>query len=322
MTGNRATLSRRGSIIGVAGNAILALMKVFTGFFTGSMAILADGADSTTDILTSVITWISTSVSNKPPDAQHPYGHERADAVASKIVSMVIFFAGAQLAMSSVQKLFTGTSSVRNLTLVITVASISAIAKYLLYRYKLSIGKKIDSSVFIADAMNMKLDILISLSVLGGSVFVGITGLQIVDTIVGLAVSALVIKTSIEIFWETNYELMDGMKPDDNIYKIIFDALKRVPDVYNPHKVRVRKMGYKYLVDLDIEVNPRLTVRKAHFLAKQVEAAIKKDKENVYDVHVHVEPSGNVEDENFGIDSSNEFSHNDDQGQEIDRYSS
>ncbi len=102
MTGNRATLSRRGSIIGVAGNAILALMKVFTGFFTGSMAILADGADSTTDILTSVITWISTSVSNKPPDAQHPYGHERADAVASKIVSMVIFFAGAQLAMSSV----------------------------------------------------------------------------------------------------------------------------------------------------------------------------------------------------------------------------
>ncbi len=315
MNEDRASVARMGSIIGVAGNALLAVIKVFTGFFTGSMAILADGVDSTTDILTSIITWISTSVSSKPPDAQHPYGHERADAVASKIVSMIIFFAGAQLAMSSVQKLFTGESSVENLELVIVVAAISSVTKYFLYRYKMSIGKKIDSSVFVADAMNMKLDIVISLSVLGGSIFVGVTGLQIIDSIVGLVVSALVIKTSIEIFWETNYELMDGLKPGDNVYNIIFEAVERVPGVHNPHKVRVRKMGYKYLVDLDIEVDPRLSVRNAHFLAKQVEAAIKKDQENVYDVHVHIEPSGNVEDENFGIDSSREFGKDTDKDQ-------
>lgn len=307
MTEDRMVLSRRGSIIGVTGNAALAVLKVLTGFFTGSMAILADGVDSTTDILTSVITWISTSVSNKPPDAQHPYGHERADAVASKIVSMVIFFAGAQLAVSSIQKLFSGGSSVENIALVILVAAISSAAKYFLYRYKLGIGKKIDSSVFIADATNMKLDIVISLSVLGGSIFVGITGLQIVDSIVGLAVSALVIKTSIEVFWETNYELMDGLKPGDDIYKVVFDSIERVQGVQNPHKVRVRKMGYKYLVDLDIEVDPDMSVKKAHSLAKKVEASIKEDHKNVYDVHVHVEPSGNVEDENFGIDSSKEF---------------
>ena len=106
MNKDRASIARIGSIFGVIGNAILAVMKLLTGFLTGSVAILADGMDSSTDILTSLITLVSTSVSNKPPDAQHPYGHERADAVASKIVSMVIFFAGAQLAMSSIEALF------------------------------------------------------------------------------------------------------------------------------------------------------------------------------------------------------------------------
>lgn len=303
----RIRLARQGSIVGIVANAVLAVLKILTGFVTGSVAILADGIDSSTDILTSIITLISTSLSRKPPDTEHPYGHERADAVASKIVSMVIFFAGAQLAWNSFERLFAGTTEIENLFLVILVAGISSAGKLLLYRYKLGIGKKIDSSVFVADALNMKSDIIISLSVLAGSIAVRITGLQIIDTVVGLAVSALVIKTAIGLFWETNYELMDGLKPGDDTYSIIFEAIARVPGVKNPHKVRVRKMGYKYLVDLDIEVDPDLTVKKAHALAKNVEKAIITDHDRVYDVHIHIEPSGNIEDENFGIDSVDQF---------------
>lgn len=307
MKTDRTSLARRGSIVGIIGNGILALLKILTGFLTGSVAILADGIDSSTDILTSFITLASTVVSSKPPDAQHPYGHERADAVASKVVSMIIFFAGAQLALSSLEKLFGASSSLDNLPLVVAVALVSSVGKYILYRYKLDVARKIESSVFLADAMNMRMDIIISLSVLGGAIIISFTGIRAIDTLIGLAVSVLVLKTAIGLFWETNYELMDGLKAGDDIYNVIFQAVSKVPGVQNPHKVRVRKMGYKYLVDLDIEVDPTFTVRKAHLLAKEVEKAIMNDHDRVYDVHVHIEPSGNVEEENYGLDSAEQF---------------
>jgi len=162
---NREENAKKGAVIGIVGNALLSALKIITGAFTGSMAITADGLDSATDILTSVITLVSTNLSKKPPDEEHPYGHERAETIASKIISMIIFFAGAQLAIFSMQKLISGKLLVENLPIVLSVAFISSAGKYALYKYKLYIGHKIDSDVFIADAINMKSDIFISLSV-------------------------------------------------------------------------------------------------------------------------------------------------------------
>lgn len=300
---DRSSIAIKGSVVGIVLNSILALMKIITGLSSGSMAILGDGLDSSTDIMTSFITLASTRLASKPPDREHPYGHERAETVASKVVSMIIFFAGGQLAISSIRKLFSESIELTNLWLVLIVAVISILGKYYLYRYKMNIGKKIDSQVFIADALNMRSDIIISLSVLVGILLVLFTGLVWLDAIAGLLVSFIVLKTALDLFLETSNELMDGIPPDAEIYDRVFETLKDIEGVSNPHKVRIRKMGYKYLIDLDIEVSGDMTVNRAHELSVGVEKAIMNTDEKIYDVHVHIEPAGNVENENYGVSS-------------------
>ena len=105
-----------------------------------------------------------------------------------------------------------------------------------------------------------------------------------------------------EIFLEANTELMDGTS-DRGPYQELFAAIEGVPEAGNPHRVRLRKIGSMLVVDLDIEVDPEMSVKKAHDIAVSVEKAIKQSLPDVYDIIVHIEPKGNVEDEKFGLTS-------------------
>jgi len=309
---DRKHVAFRASAISLVANATLSTAKIVIGLLSGSMAVLADGIDSSFDATTSVVTYVSSAIASKPPDRDHPYGHERAETVAAKVIAMLIFFAGAQLALSSFGKLFGDSYRIGRVTLALSVSGLSAVAKYALYRYKKHIGKKIDSSVFIAYALNMRSDVWISGSVFVGLLMVQLTGIVAFDAILGILVSVMIIRTALSVFFETSYELMDGIPAKNPIYQDIFYRLKDVPGVINPHKMRIRKMGSKYLVDLDIEVDPTLSVRQAHAVSKRAERAIKNANEGIYDVHVHIEPTGNIEDENYGIDDSDIQRKNDD----------
>lgn len=118
----------------------------------------------------------------------------------------------------------------------------------------------------------------------------------------GLIISLFIIKSSISIFIDSNVELMDGVK-DVNVYNKIFEAVEQVPGASNPHRVRSRMIGNLYMITLDIEVNPQITITQAHQIADSVEKSIKSSIDNVYDILVHVEPAGECQtDEKFGID--------------------
>ncbi len=295
----RNDISLRAGWIGVFANAFLAALKIFVGWFFNSTAVLADGIDTATDIFTSLITLISSRISSRPPDETHPYGHEKIEAIAAKIVSFVIFYAGASLMVSSLRKIYLGQYTVIIGVLPIVVSLISIAAKTWLFIYKYRVGKKIKSSVFIADALNMRNDILISSTVFV-SIILSKYGLLWVDGVVALMISAMVIKTAFEIFRETSYELMDGMANLD-IYNQIFKAIETVRGAFNPHKVRVRQAGYKYFVDMDIEVDGKISVQEGHEIATRVKHAIIKQNDRIADVMVHVEPIGNVEKEAYGL---------------------
>ncbi len=309
---DRKHIAFRASAISLIANGVLSVVKITVGFLSGSMAVLADGVDSSFDATTSVVTYVSSAIASKPPDRDHPYGHERAETVAAKVIAMIIFLAGAQLALSSVGKLFRDTYQIERITLALTVTGISAATKFALYRYKLHIARKINSSVFKAYALNMRSDILISGSVFGGLLLVRFTGIVLFDTVLGIFVSVMIIRTALGVFFETSHELMDGISAKNPIYSDVFRRLAEVPGVINPHKMRIRKMGGKYLVDLDIEVHPELSVREAHAVSRRAEKAIKDAYEGIYDVHVHIEPAGNVERENYGVGTDDLSRQNDD----------
>jgi cation diffusion facilitator family transporter len=289
------------SWIAIAGNFVLALLKIVMGLRAGSLAVLGDGIDSTTDIVASGITLFAASIIAKPPDREHPYGHFRADTIATRTLSFIIFFAGAQLVLTTARRLISGRHDGVPEIAALYAVGISIIGKIVLTVLLLRAGKKLDSSMLRANGTNMQNDILISAGVLVGVLLTRVFGLPLLDSIVALLVGLWIIRTAFMIFRESTLELMEGMG-DQTIYPAIFKAVEEVAGAVNPHRTRVRRLGNMYIIDLDIEVDGEKTVIEAHGIALQVERLIKQRVDNVYDIIVHVEPKGNIElDERFGI---------------------
>lgn len=298
---NRIQNIKRASWVGLIGNSILAFLKIFFGMITGSFAVIGDGIDSTTDILTSFLTLWVTKIIDKPPDEEHPYGHGRAETIATSILAFVVFYAGVQLIITSVQKICSGEVSQIPSAPAIYVTLFSIVVKIFLAWYKYKIGKAEKSSMLIADAKNMRNDVFLSSSVLVGLIFTYVLNLAVIDKIIALFLGIWIIKVAIEIFYEENHELMEGIE-DTSVYKELFQAVILVEGAHNPHKARIRKIGAFIIIDLDIEVEGNLTVYESHEIAKRVENSIRSHMENVYDVLIHVEPLGNVEeDEKYGV---------------------
>ena len=283
------------------GNALLAVVKVVAGIISGSLAVLADGIDSMSDIITSLITLIAARILSKPPDIRFPYGYGKADTIATKGLSFIILFAGIQLTITTIRKLIQGTATELPAKLAIVVTVISIIGKLLLAWHQKRIGKKTSSSMLTANGRNMQNDVLISVSVLTGLFFTYVLKMPVIDPIAALLVSIWIIKVGFEIFMQSNVDLMDGTD-DCSIYNEVFAAIEHVEGAHNPHRVRARKIGDKIMVSIDLEVDGGLSLQQAHDIAHKVEASIKSRIDNIFDVAIHVEPLGDkTAEKKFGL---------------------
>jgi len=301
---DRQKIIIRISWITIIGNAVLAVLKLTFGFISNSYAVIGDGIDSTTDIASSIVVLIAARIISRPPNIKFPYGYQKADTIATKVLSFIIFFAGAQLVVSTLKILILREPTVVPSRLAIYISVISVIGKAFLSLNLFRHGKKINSNMLIANGINMRNDIFISLAVLIGLIFTLIFSLPIIDKILALFLGGFIMIEAFKMFLKTNVELMDGIE-DTQLYCQLFEAVNSVKGAHNPHRVRARKIGSHYMVNLDIEVEPDLTVKEAHEIAKSVESSIKSNLMNIYDVMVHIEPRGNYEkDEKFGIRES------------------
>ncbi|MDR2887167.1 MAG: cation diffusion facilitator family transporter [Bacteroidales bacterium] len=300
MNEKRSSIIRFASIIALIGNLILAILKVWAGLYSGSLAVVGDGIDSSMDVLIAIMALVVSMVVSKPADKNHPWGHGRAETVATSLLSMILFFAGGQLIFNSVQNLLAGMKS-EIPTIAALIATIISIAgKIILSWSQYFFGKKAGSAMLKANAKNMLADILTSVGVLIGLIFTKLFNIGAIDLIVAILVGLWVIKNAISIFLETNLELMDGNK-NNEYYKILFKAVNSVPGAVNPHRVRMRRIAGFWDIDIDIEVDPNLTVAQAHEIANKVENAIKDKIDQIFDIVVHVEPKGNRQIEGYGL---------------------
>jgi len=297
---NRSRVIKRASAIGIAGNALLSAAKIVVGFFSGSYAVISDGLDSASDVLTFGITYYASRIINKPPDYKYPYGYQRAEAVATKVLSFVIFFVGAQLFYSSLMRIIEDHPHQMPSMVALYVTIFSVVGKLGLYLYSTATGKRIRSQMLIANGKNMRNDILISMSVLVGLFFTYQLDLPVVDLITALLVSLWIMKDAFSIFMQSSVELMDGVE-DSTIYYTIFEAVEQTEGAHHPHRVRIRKHAEQYVIALDIEVDPEIKISQAHHIAKKVEENIKQQVGKTFDIMVHTEPLGNVEKEQFGL---------------------
>ena len=291
---------RIAAITAIAGNAILAILKIMTGIFSNSAALIGDGIDSSTDAIISIITLVVVRIISKPADVEHPWGHGRAETISTVLLSFIIFFAGAQLIINSVSNLISGGQHFSPSAIAIVVTLISIVGKFLLAWSQHLLGKRANSTMIKANAKNMASDVLISVGVLAGLVISTYTGSAYADTIIAILIGIWIIKTAIGIFLEVNQELMDGNN-DMEPYRVIARVVNSVDGAANPHHARIRRIAGFLDIDFDIDVDPQCTVLEAHEIASKVENEIKQSLENVYDIMIHIEPSGDNALEAFGL---------------------
>lgn len=302
---SREKLIVRASWVSIGGNTLLSVLKIIIGFLAGSLAVVADGVDSAGDIVASILTLVTAHVVSRPPNLKFAYGYERADTIASKILSFIVFFAGAQLLISTIHRLTGDTAMELPAMPAVYVTVLSILGKSFLAWYQWRIGKKTGSRMLQANGRNMLGDVVISLAVLTGLFFTFILKMPIFDTITALLVSIWIMYVAFKIFRDSSLELMDGVD-DEGVYDRVFNAISRVDGAHNPHRARVRKIGHRYMVAVDVEVDGDITVNTAHNLAHRVEAEIRTELVDVYDVMVHTEPVGDdATDEKFGISKDN-----------------
>ncbi|MDR2522073.1 MAG: cation diffusion facilitator family transporter [Spirochaetaceae bacterium] len=299
----KSVLIRRAALIAIGGNAVLAGSKIIAGVLADSMAVLADGIDSSVDVLIGVMQLVVSGIISRPADEQHPWGHGKAETVATAILSFILFYAGVSLVVKAGRAvLFAEAVETPDMPAVF-VTLVSIAGKLLLAFNQYMLGKKAGSDMLKANGANMAGDVVISGGVLIGVGLAKLFNAGVLDAIAAGLVGLWVVKTALGIFVEINTELMDGGSSRAQ-YKSLFEAVRSIPGAGNPHRARIRKIAGLWDIDLDIEVDGKLSVCQAHEIATRVENAVRERLETVYDIMVHVEPAGDVnneKNEGFGL---------------------
>jgi cation diffusion facilitator family transporter len=290
-SGRRAGIIQKASIIAIAGNVVLAASKLVIGLASGSLAVIGDGIDTSVDVLISTMALIVARIIMLPADKEHPWGHGRAETIATAGLSFILFFAGFQLVLNAGKDLVTGVKHEAPGLASVIVTAVSIAGKLLLALSQYRFGVLARSAMLKANARNMAADVVISAGVLAGLLLSIYFDAGAIDLIAALLVGVWVIKAAVEIFLDVNTELMDGSKGSGQ-YAAVFDAVHSVSGALNPHKARIRSIAGFLDIDIDIEVDGDLNLRDAHSIATEVEKAIRARVENVFDVMIHVEPEG------------------------------
>jgi cation diffusion facilitator family transporter len=298
----KARLIKMASYTALAGNTLLAVVKIGTGIYADSLAVLGDGIDSSVDVLIAIMSLIVARIISRPADQDHPWGHGRAETVATSLLACILFFAGAQLILNSGRDILFGERRDVPSAPALAGTIVSIGGKALLAWTQYQFGKEAGSPMLKANAKNMTGDVILSAGVLAGLGLSMLFKVGLIDSAAAILVGLWVIKSAVGIFLEANAELMDGGS-DKEFYQAVFAAVRSVEGAGNPHRVRMRRIAGLWDIDIDIEVARDITVSEAHRIATSVEQAIKKRVDGVYDIMVHIEPAGYTHArEGYGLD--------------------
>ena len=288
-----ATLYRdvtRAALLGLVVNLGLGAVKLVGGVVSGSFALISDALNSLGDVVTSLIVVFALRVAQRPPDAEHPYGHTRAEAIAASNVALMIILSALFIGWEAIQRFALAHEIPPTWTLWIAGANI--LIKESLYRYKIRVAERTGSQAIMANAWDHRSDALCSLAVLVGLAAVrwGGPGFSWADEAAALVVVAAIIWSGIVLFRQSSSELMDVQASDD-LVKRIRQTASEVPGVAGVETLWVRKSGLEYFADIHIEVDSQLTVAEGHRIGHRVKDRLLEVFPVLRDVLVHLEPS-------------------------------
>lgn len=291
---NEVSIIRHVTWVGFWVNALLMILKLSFGYYGKSDALVADGFHSLSDFGTDFIVLIMVGIAYKRADSTHPYGHGKFETFASLLIGVILMGVAAGIGWNGVG------STIKYLKVIalpkpdvwtIVVAFVSIIAKELLFQYTYSKGKAVDSSSLKANAWHHRSDAVSSIATLAGvsgSYFLGVK-FRVLDPIASIAIGIFIAIAAWKIARPAIDELLERSLPAPQV-KEIRKIIASVPGILAFHKLKTRRSGHSRIIDVDIKVEPDITVTQGHDIATTVERKLKEQLGDDLFIYVHIEP--------------------------------
>ena len=279
----------RSAQAGLLTNAALALIKLLAGILGNSYALVADAIESTADIFSSLIVWGGLRIAARAPDDDYPFGYGKAESLAATVVSLMLLGAAVVIAIQAGMEIRTPHHTPAGFTLVVLVVVIAV--KEFLFRRVFTVGSEVGSTAVKADAWHHRSDAITSAAAFVGIsvAIVGGPGWQTADDWAAIVAAGIIFFNGTRILRPAIADLMDHA-PESALTSSVEIAARSVAGVEAIEKLKMRKAGMGYFVDLHVQANPSISLRDAHILSGRVKSAIREAVPSVLAVLVHMEP--------------------------------
>ena len=273
--------------VSLCSNLTLLLLKLAVGLVSGSVSVLSEAAHSVSDLLASILTVFSVKMGDLPPDDTHPYGHGKVEGLSTLVQGGLLAGVACYIVYEAIEKLLRRAEP-QHLGLGMGVMALSALVNVFVTRYVKQAARETDSLPLEAVSKDHQADIYAASGVLVGLVLVQITGRGFFDSLLALAVAALIFRSAWELFHEALALLLDAQLPASEV-ALVQQILQSEPSVLGYHKLRTRKSGSLRLVDAHILMDDHLTLLEAHNLTELVEDRIREALPHT-EIILHTEP--------------------------------
>jgi cation diffusion facilitator family transporter len=275
--------------LGLLANTLLAMIKLMAGIIGNAYALIADAVESIADIFSSLIVWGGLRIAAREADEQYPFGYGKAEALAAAVVALMLIGAAAGISAEAIREILTPHHTPAPFTLIVLVGVI--LVKEVLFRRVLALGEEVASTAVKADAWHHRSDAITSAAAfIGISVaLIGGPGWEAADDWAALAAALVIVVNALRLLRPAVDDLMDR-SPGTHLLEKISAAALGTPDVRAIEKVKVRKVGFGYHVDLHVQTEPTMPLREAHNLSGRVKSAIRAAVPEVDGVLIHMEP--------------------------------
>lgn len=294
LDGRNKTASRV-TLVGLAVNLVLVVIKYASGIIGGSSAMIADATHSLSDSVTDVVLLFGFFFANRPPDDQYAYGHGKVETLATTFCGAMLFLAGLGILFPACAGIygiiFQGESRMPPGSIALVTAILSTITKESLYRYTNNAGKKLKSPALVANAWHHRSDAFSSAGTaigIGGAI-IGGGKFAILDPIAAVIVSMFIFKEAWSIMTEACQELIEASIGKEG-QKTILDIIASQDGVLGWHEVKSRRIGYYIAIEAHIIVDNNLNIVQAHDIATHLEHRLRLEFGRQTHINLHVEP--------------------------------
>jgi len=271
--------------VSIAANLVLAALTVAFAVRLGSVAMLAQAAHTASDVLTSFVVLVGFRVAQAPADREHPWGHGRAESIATLTIAMLLALAGVEFIREGISSIASPADVAGSWGVAIFMFAVAA-AKEGLARYAMVVGRRINSTTVQADAWHHRADAL-SATMAGTAVAGAVLGALWLDGLFALGIAGIILHTAYRLGRDAASILL-GQRPSSDLVGQITRLALAVEGVRETHRVSVHDYGQQRIVTLHVLVDPMLGVDETHRIAESVEVAV--NNSLATETTVHVEP--------------------------------